>query len=112
MRLPVSLKLRTWIMTETASMTKTPPTTTSNNSCLQQIATTPIRPPIASEPVSPMKTLAGWQLNQRNPKPAPLSAAQTTVRSTAFDDPTITSTKNRIVNQPMFVTTGDLKNGT
>ena len=42
--------------------TKTPPTTARSNSCLQQIATTPIIPPIASEPVSPMKTLAGMTI--------------------------------------------------
>src|SRR5882724_9281059 len=50
-RLPVSLKLITCKITETASITKTPPTTTSSSSCLQQIATTPIMPPIDSDPV-------------------------------------------------------------
>ena len=53
------LKLSTCKITETASMTNTPPTTTSRSSCLQQIATTPSMPPMASDPVSPMKTFAG-----------------------------------------------------
>jgi len=43
----------------TTGPTNTPPTMTRSNSCLQQIATTPIKPPMASEPVSPMKTFAG-----------------------------------------------------
>ena len=38
-------------------------------------------PPMASDPVSPMKTLAGWQLNHRNPSPAPTSAMQSTASS-------------------------------
>ena len=42
---------------------------------------TPITPPIASEPVSPMMIFAGWQLNQRKPRPAPTSAEQTTASS-------------------------------
>ena len=33
----------------------------------------PKAPPIDSEPVSPMKTMAGGALNQRKPKPAPQS---------------------------------------
>jgi len=43
-RLPVVLKLITCKITETASITKTPPTTIKSTSCLQQIATTPITP--------------------------------------------------------------------
>ena len=43
----------------------------------------PSEPPIASDPVSPMNTCAGWQLNHKNPRPAPMSAAQNTVNSPA-----------------------------
>src|SRR5438067_555767 len=65
-RLPVGLKLITCKITETASITKTPPTTTSSSSCLQQIATTPIVPPRESVPVSLTNTDAGKQMNQKN----------------------------------------------
>ena len=41
----------------------------STISCLVATATAPIRPPSASEPVSPMKIEAGGALNQRKPKP-------------------------------------------
>jgi len=64
-RLPVSLKLITCENHETASITKTPPTTTRSSSCLQQIATTANHAADDSDPVSPMKTFAGKQLNQR-----------------------------------------------
>src|SRR5437870_4064548 len=43
----------------------------------------PRPPPRASEPVSPINTCAGWQLNHRNPRPAPIMAAQKTVNSPA-----------------------------
>ena len=46
-------------MTDAASITNTPPMMINNNSCLVQIAAVPSAPPIASEPVSPMKTFAG-----------------------------------------------------
>jgi homogentisate 1,2-dioxygenase len=42
----------------------------------QQIAIIPSMPPMESDPVSPMKTRAGWQLNQRKPRAAPTRAAQ------------------------------------
>ena len=38
-------------------------------------------PPSASEPVSPMKILAGLAFHHRNPKHAPVIAAATTARS-------------------------------
>ena len=36
----------------------------------------PKAPPMESEPVSPMNTMAGGALNQRKPNPAPQSAPQ------------------------------------
>ena len=68
-------------MTDTASITKTPPTNIRRSSCLQQMAMMAMNPPMASEPVSPMNTWAGWALNQRKPRPAPAIAAQSTVSS-------------------------------
>src|SRR5207247_8332485 len=62
MRRPVSLNEATWSITDSASATNTPPTSTSQNSRLMSTATTPSAPPSASEPVSPMNTYAGWQL--------------------------------------------------
>ena len=41
----------------------------------------PSAPPIDSEPVSPMNTMAGGALNQRKPRPAPTSAPQNTASS-------------------------------
>ena len=42
---------------------------------------TPISPPMANDPVSPMNTSAGCALNHRNAKPPPSKAEQTTVNS-------------------------------
>ena len=53
----------------------------STISCLVTTATAPSAPPIASEPVSPMNTMAGGALNHRKPRPAPISAAQNTASS-------------------------------
>src|SRR5438046_2670479 len=61
----------------------TPPTMSSRNSAFRRMATVPKAPPIASAPVSPMNTWAGWALNQRNPSDAPASAPQNTVSSPA-----------------------------
>ena len=74
----------TWIITDSASATNTPPTSTSQNSRLMSTATTPSAPPRASEPVSPMNTSAGWQLYQRKPSAAPSTAAQNTVSSPLY----------------------------
>ena len=54
---------------------------TSTISCLVATATVPIRPPSASEPVSPMKIAAGGALNHRKPRPAPITAPSTTASS-------------------------------
>ena len=55
----------------------------STTSCLVATAIAPSAPPSASEPVSPMKIIAGGALNQRNPRPAPTSAPQITASSPA-----------------------------
>ena len=81
MRFPVSLKYPTWTITDAPSSTNKPPTMTSTNSCFTDTATAPIRPPSASEPVSPMKICAGGALNHRKPRPAPISDAQMIVSS-------------------------------
>ena len=70
-------------MTETVSSTNRPPTIASTSSCLVTTATAPSAPPIDSEPVSPMKTMAGGALNHRKPSPAPTSAASSTASSPA-----------------------------
>ena len=41
----------------------------------------PSAAPSASDPTSPMKISAGYELNQRNPSDAPTSAPQNTVSS-------------------------------
>ena len=48
--LPGQLKEATWMMTESASTTKTPPTMSSSSSCLMRIATVPSAPPSARDP--------------------------------------------------------------
>ena len=80
-RLPVSLNDATCRITESASATNTPPTSTSQNSRLMSTATMPSAPPSISEPVSPMNTSAGWQFHHRKPSAAPKTAAQNTVSS-------------------------------
>ena len=58
-RLPVSLKLATWIITDSVSMTKMPPMTTRMSSWRTITATAPSAAPSASAPMSPMNTIAG-----------------------------------------------------
>ena len=65
-------------MTDAASSTNNPPTIASTSSCLVTMLIAPSAAPIAKDPVSPMKTLAGGALNQRKPSPAPTIAAQNT----------------------------------
>src|SRR3546814_11354633 len=76
-RLPVILNDTTWTMTETVSSTKRPPMMPSTSSRLVTKAMEPSAPPQDSEPVSPMKTMAGGALNHRKPRPAPTSAPPT-----------------------------------
>src|SRR5881296_4398271 len=67
--------------TESASSTNTPPTITSSSSCLIRIATVPSAAPSASDPTSPMKISAGYELYQRKPSEAPTSDPQKIVSS-------------------------------
>ena len=57
--LPVNLKEITWIITETVSKTNKPPIIAKTISCLTMIAIAANDPPSESEPVSPIKILAG-----------------------------------------------------
>ena len=82
-RFPVSLKLATWTITDTVSSTNSPPMMASTSSCLVMTLITPMAPPMASDPVSPMNTMAGGALYQRNPNPAPTMAEQNTASSPA-----------------------------
>src|SRR6185295_18319131 len=79
----VILNTLTCNITETASITNTPPTINNMNSCFVSTATVPIAPPIARLPTSPMNTCAGGALYQRNPRLAPTIAPQKTVNSAA-----------------------------
>ena len=72
---------KTWISTESASITKIPPITISSTSVLVITASAAIAPPSPSEPVSPMKIDAGNELNQRKPTHAPTRHAATSARS-------------------------------
>ena len=54
------------------SSTNNPPIIPRTNSCLLTTLTAPIAPPTDSEPVSPMKIIAGGALNQRKPRLASL----------------------------------------
>ena len=72
----VYLNQPTWIITDSASTTKTPPMIASAISCRVITAIVPSAPPSASAPTSPMNTCAGCALNHRNAKPAPAIAAQ------------------------------------
>ena len=71
----------TWISTDSASITKIPPSRISSTSVLVITARPAIAPPSPSEPVSPMKMLAGKLLNHRKPMQAPTRHAASSVRS-------------------------------
>ena len=66
----------TCAITDSASATKTPPMMPRTISWRVMTAIVPSAPPSASAPTSPMKTCAGWVLNQRKASPAPAIAAQ------------------------------------
>ena len=70
-------------MTETASQTKTPPMMKRSNSFLRSTASVPKAAPVEREPVSPINTSAGEELNQRYPMQAPAMAAVKMVSSPA-----------------------------
>ena len=84
MRLPQYLKLSTCSITESASIAKIPPTSSSSSSTFIMIAIAAVRPPSAIAPVSPMNTSAGNALNQRKPIAAPISAAPMNAMSSRF----------------------------
>src|SRR5690606_23308747 len=58
-RFPVSLNDATWIITDSVSITKMPPMTTSTSSWRTITAMVPSTAPSASAPMSPMNTMAG-----------------------------------------------------
>ena len=62
---------KTWISTESASITKIPPITIRSTSVFVITASAAIAPPSPSDPVSPMKIDAGNELNQRKPDARP-----------------------------------------
>ncbi len=70
-------------ITESVSATNTPPMMKSTISWRAMTATVPSAAPRASAPTSPMKTSAGYALNQRKPRPAPTIAPQNTASSLA-----------------------------
>ena len=55
-------------------MTKIEPIRNRSISLLEIIARYPKNAPMASEPLSPIKISAGWQLYHKNPIKAPMSA--------------------------------------
>ncbi len=65
--------------TDSTSMTKIPPRRISSTSVRVMIASPAIAPPSPSEPVSPMKMLAGKLLNHRKPTQAPTRQAASRV---------------------------------
>ena len=80
-RLRKAWKERTWTTTDSASITKIPPSRIKSISVLVMTASPAIAPPSASEPVSPMKMLAGKLLNHRKPMHAPTRQPASSVRS-------------------------------
>ena len=82
-RRPKRLNEKTWIITDSASITKMPPIRSSSSSVCRRvmIARLASAPPKAIEPVSPMNTSAGNALYQRKPIAAPTSAAPMIARS-------------------------------
>ena len=58
-------------MTDAVSKTNNPPIIANTISCLTIIAIAASEPPKESEPVSPIKILAGGALYQRNPRQEP-----------------------------------------
>ena len=72
---------KTWISTDSASMTKIPPRMISSTSVLVITAIAAIAPPSPSDPVSPMKIEAGNELNHRKPTHAPTRHAAASASS-------------------------------
>ena len=78
---PEILNQPTWSTTDAVMTTNSPAITAINSSVRVRIERLARAPPIASEPVSPMKIFAGDAFHQRNPKQAPAMAIETTARS-------------------------------
>lgn len=70
------LEVKTCIITEKASITNNPPATAKTNSCFNKIDVTANVAPKDCDPVSPIKTSAGLELNHKNPNRAPIAAVQ------------------------------------
>ena len=71
------------MITDRVSIMKTPARITKNNSNLPITARTPSNPPIASEPVSPIKILAGFLLKYKKPTHAALAAIEIIAKNEA-----------------------------
>ena len=74
-RLRKRWKANTWISTDSASITKMPPMISSSTSVWVITASAAMAPPRPSDPVSPMNTDAGNELNHRKPTQAPTRQA-------------------------------------
>ncbi len=72
---------KTWMSTLSASTTKIPPRMMSSSSVFVITASPAIAPPSPSEPVSPMKIVAGKALNHRKPTQAPTRQPASSERS-------------------------------
>jgi len=68
-------------ITDIVSITNSPPRMTNSSCVFVVIASAPSNPPIAREPVSPMKMRAGAAFHHRNPATAPIIPAATTAVS-------------------------------
>src|SRR3954452_12874502 len=94
----------TWITTESASMTKMPPIRISSTSVCVITASAAIAPPSPSEPVSPMNTDAGNELNQRKTTQPPTRHADSSARSRWISPPVLNviavKVRNTIAAQP------------
>src|SRR3954452_11695567 len=66
---------KTWMATDRASITKMPPMMRSSTSVWVITAMAAIAPPRPRDPVSPMNTAAGNELNHRKPMLAPTRQA-------------------------------------
>ncbi len=77
----------TWMTTDMVIITNSPPTTGSSRWVLVVNASAPRPVPSASEPVSPMKILAGAAFHHRKPAQLPPRAAAMSDRSSAGPTP-------------------------
>ena len=80
-RLPVILKLVTWMITDREMTTNSPPMIAPSSSVRVTMVRPAMPPPRAREPVSPMKIFAGEVFHHRKPTQAPMIAAHSTATS-------------------------------